>query len=570
MEPTTIRDLAIIGDRKSCALVSKSGEVVWFCPVRFDKPAVFTSLIDPEKGGNWSFQFHGKKFLKRHYINRSAILTTEYEDLEVIDFMPLDDTHQGVCRTFSKAPQDIENDIYVKPYYGLGLPEYEDDPVNNKIKISRSLYFTASHPLSINNGHIKFTIPRGEKGWALLSVKEPEGKIEEKEILAKRMRTVKGWEKIASQISYEGIYEKEVLDSLRAIQLMTFQENGGIIAAATTSLPEVPGEHRNYDYRYVWLRDAAMITSAMVRADSNGEDEQKFLSFLCDAKFRNSQRILLPFYSLDKLVAQPEEELPLEGYQNSRPVRIGNNAMDQLQLDANANILLAAKLIYKKFGHKDHWETVSSIADHLVDRWNEKDHGIWEETAMEHYTSSKAIVAKALEFIADFAETKEQKDRWLTTSEKIRKFIKENCLTKDGAYATFPGSDDVDITAALFPVWLFTEPDSAEMKKTIELLERDHSDGDLYRRTLACYDESKEGVFLAGCFWMAQYYIMTGNLEKAERIINAALRFSNDLGFFAEEGNIERTEMLGNFPQTFVHASFIGVVVDLKNAKKKM
>lgn len=570
MEPLTIRDLAIIGDRKSCALISKSGEAVWFCPVRFDKPAVFTSLIDPEKGGNWSFKFHDKKFLKRHYIDRSAILTTEYEDLEVIDFMPLDDAHHGICRTFTKAPQDIENDIYVKPYYGLGLPEYEEDPESNMIKISRSLYFTASHSLTINNGHIKFTIPKGEKGWALLSVKEPEGRISEKGILAKKTRTLKGWEKVASQISYTGIYEKEVLDSLRAIELMTFQENGGIIAAATTSLPEVPGENRNYDYRYVWLRDTAMITAAMVRADSNGEDEQKFLSFLCDAKFRNSQKILLPFYSLDKLVAQPEEELPLEGYQNSRPVRIGNNAMDQLQLDANANILLAAKLIYQKFGHNDHWETVSSVADHLVERWMEKDHGIWEETAREHFTSSKVIVAKALEFIADFAETGEQKDRWLTTSEKIRKFIKENCLTREGAYATFPGSDEVDVTAALFPVWLFTEPDSAEMKKTIELLERDHSDGDLYRRTLACYDASKEGVFLAGCFWMAQYYIMMENLEKAERIINAALKFSNDLGFFAEEGNIERTEMLGNFPQTFVHASFVGAIIDLKNAKSEL
>lgn len=567
MESVNIRDLAIIGDRRSCALITSVGAVVWFCPGRFDKPAVFTSLIDPDKGGKWSFNFSGKKFQHRNYEDRSAILTTSYEGLEVTDFMPLDGEHHEVCRTFSKAPRDIENDVYVKPCYGLGLPEYEEDRENNIIKISRSLFFTASHSLRIENNHIKFTIPKGEKGWAFLSVKEPKESISEKEISEKKVRTLKGWEKISSQISYTGIYEKEVLDSLRAIQLMTFQENGGIIAAATTSLPEVPGEHRNYDYRYVWLRDSAMITGAMVRADSNGEDEQKFLSFLCDAKFRNSQKILLPFYSLDKLVAQPEEELPLEGYQNSRPVRIGNNAMDQLQLDANANILLAAKLIYQKYQRKEHWETVSSVADHLVERWKEKDHGIWEETAEEHFTSSKVIVTKALEFIAEFAETTQQKDRWLTAAGEIRKFIKENCITKEGAYATYPGSGEVDITAALFPIWLFTEPDSAEMKNTIELLERDHSDGGLYRRNLACYDASKEGVFLAGCFWMAQYYIMAGNLSKGEEIINAALSFSNDLGFFAEEGNIERTEMLGNFPQTFVHASFIGAVVDLKNVK---
>lgn len=565
---SAIRDLAVIGDRKTCGLISKAGDVVWFCPKRFDKPAVFTSLVDPDKGGTWSFHYEGKKYLNREYEQRSAVLTTKYEGLEVCDFMPLDAEYHGILRSFSEAPETIENKIFAKSYYGLGLPDYDLDSDRNVVSISRSLFLTASHPLNIRDGDVIFTIPKGEKGWAFLSDRAFDDAVGEEEVKIYREKTISGWEKISQQVCYEGLYEKQVHDSIRAIQLMTYQENGGIIAAATTSLPEVPGEHRNYDYRYVWLRDSAMITSALVRADSNGEEAQKFLSFLCDAKFRNSQKILLPFYSLDKLVAQPEEDLPLQGYQNSRPVRIGNNAMDQLQLDANANILLAAKLLYQKFPEKHHWDTVSSIADHLIERWQEKDHGIWEETAKEHFTSSKVIVAKALEFIADFAETREQQTRWLSTAEEIRKFIKENCITAEGAYATYPGSKEVDITAALFPVWLFTEPNAPEMKKTIGLLERDHRDGKLYRRTLACYDASKEGVFLAGCLWMAQYNIMAGNLEKAENIINAALEFSNDLGFFAEEGNIERNEMLGNFPQTFVHASFIGAVIDLKNAKK--
>ncbi len=565
-----IRDLGVIGDRRTCALISKQGEVVWYCPQRFDKPGVFSRLIDPTKGGLWNYDYEGKEFQERDYKKNSAVLTSRFSNLEVIDFMPLNDNHQGICRIFSEAPADIHHEIFPKPYYGLHLPEYSMNEDENSIAISRSLFFYASHPLSIVNGQIRFTIPKGEKGWAFLSTKTVTDELTLEKITTWKDETLLGWERIASQISYRGKYERKVRDSLRAIKLLTFQENGGIIAAATTSLPEVPGEHRNYDYRYVWLRDSAMITSALIRAEIKGEEEKKFLSFLCDAKYRNSQKILLPFYSLDKLVAQPEEELPLEGYQNSKPVRVGNDAMAQLQLDANANVLVAAKLIYQKFKQKDHWETVSSIADQLVERWKEKDHGIWEETVKEHFTSSKVIVAKSLEFISDFAEEKGQKERWLNTAQKIRKFIKNNCLTKDGAYATYPGSEQVDLTAALFPVWLFTEPDSPEMKKTIAILEKNHREGNLYRRTLACYDASKEGVFLAGCFWMAQYYIMINYLKKAEKIIDAALEFSNDLGFFAEEGDLKRKEMLGNFPQTFVHASFIGSILDLDHKRKEL
>jgi GH15 family glucan-1,4-alpha-glucosidase len=568
MKNIQIRDLGIIGDRRTCALIGKNGEIVWYCPGRFDKAAYFSSLIDPGKGGFWSFDYRGKNFISRKYSGRSAVLETQYEGLEVVDFMPLSAKNFGICRIFSKAPVAIENKILLKPGYGIGLPDYEENSSKNQFKISRTLYLIASHKITIKNGHLSFTIPAGEKAWAIISEKEWDGEISMDEMESLKQDTLAGWEKISSKVWYRGVYEKEVNDSLRAIQLMTYQENGGILAAATTSLPEVKGGSRNYDYRYVWLRDSAMITSAFIRAESDGEEERKFLSFLCDAKYRNSQKILLPFYSLDKLVAQPEEELPLDGYSQSTPVRTGNDAMDQLQLDANANVLLVAKMVYEKAPEKLHWDTVAVIADFLVERWKEKDHGIWEEKAREHFTSSKVIVSKALEFIAEFAESEAQKKCWLDTSRAIKDFIMENCLTKDGAFSTYPGSGKVDVTAALFPVWLFIEASSPVMRKTIQLIEENHREGDLYHRTLENYDASKEGVFLAGCFWMVQYYIMTGEISKAEKIIEASLNFSNDLGYFAEEGDIKSGEMLGNFPQTFVHASFICAIIDLNKAKE--
>ncbi len=558
----------MIGDRRTCALLDTDASLVWYCPRRFDKAAWATVLIDPDKGGYWKFNCKGKQFTGREYHGRSGILTTHFDGFDVTDMMPIHDGHKGIVRDFSKAPVDLTHDIFLKPAYGIGLPEYELDAERNEVIISRTLHLTASHPLRIEDGHIHFTIPKGEEGWAVLLDEAPKKPITRKDIESWREATSDAWKDIAGKIEYEGIMEDQVHASLRAIQLLTYEENGGIIAAATTSLPEVIGGERNYDYRYVWLRDTAMIVGALIRADSNGEEARKFLSFLCDAKYRNSQKILLPFYSLDKLVAQPEEELPLAGYRGSTPTRIGNNAMDQLQLDANANVLFAAKLVYERYGERDHWETVSAIADHLAERWKEKDHGIWEEHIQEHFTSSKVIVAKGLEFVAEHSEDPKQAKRWKDEAKQIRKYITDNCLTSSGAFATYAGSDRVDITASLYPVWLFTEPDSPEMLQTIKELEEHHREGDLYRRTLELFDASKEGVFLAGSLWMAQYQIMAGDLDKAQRIIDAVLAFSNDLGFFSEEGDPGTGEMLGNFPQTFVHASFIGVMLDMNKQQQ--
>ena len=560
-----IRDLGVIGDRRTCALVTTEGNIVWYCPTRFDKPAFLSQLLDEEKGGYWKINFDQKAYQKRYYKDSSSVLTTCFSNHEVTDFMPMNSNFKGICRLFSAAPVDVQNEIFLKPFYGLGLPEYEEDKQQNIFIISRSLYFTASHPIHIKKGKLSFTIPEGEEGWAFLSEEPIEGPINKDILSEAKQQTLYEWEKLAEQVNYEGPYYQKVMDSFRAIQLLTYQENGGIIAAGTTSLPETIGDSRNYDYRYVWLRDSAMIMSALIRAQGAGEEEQKFLSFLCDTKYRNNQKLFLPFYSLDKLVVQPEEAIPLQGYKNSRPVRIGNDAMDQLQLDANANILIAAKMIYQKVGAKEHWETVSGVADYLVERWDEEDHGIWEEHIKKHFTSSKVVVAKGLEFISEYADNYAQKERWLDTAAKIRRFIRDNCMTADGAFASYAGSEHVDITAALFPEWTFVKPDESEMVKTAEQIERDLKEGELYHRRLELYDSKKEGVFLAGSLWMSQYYIMMNDLERAKKIINAALEFSNDLGFFAEEGHIKKGEMLGNFPQTFVHASFIGAVVDLKN-----
>lgn len=568
-----ISSLAVIGDRRSCALLTKEGTICWYCPEHFDKPAVLSSLLDSEKGGYWGFASKGMQFKNREYTGNSSILTTYYTclggEFSVTDFMPMESEIIGICRSFSKVPQDVEITLRVVSDYGQSIPSISQHDRYMLIEAYTSLYFISSRPVSIADNILSFTIPKGEDGWAVLSENKPDVRPIREQLDASVSNTLNIWEDIASQVKYEGVYKKQVYDSMRAIRLLTKEDNGGVIAAATTSLPEIAGGNRNYDYRYVWLRDAAMIVSALTRAGSNGKEERKFLSFICDAKHKNNQISLVPLYAVDESIAPKESFLHLKGYQNSRPVRIGNNAKDQLQLDANGNVLLAAKLIYDTFHVKDHWETIAEIADFLTDNWHKPDHGIWEEQVKKQFTSSKVIVAQGLHFIAEHATSPEQAHKWKDASLQIRKHIEENCITSEGVYAVYAGSEEVDITASLYPVWAYTEPDTEVMLKTIELLEKNYGEGNLYRRHLIEADSSKEGVFLAAAFWMAQYYITAGDLDKCKQIMDAAFRFSTDLGFFAEEGDVKRGEMLGNFPQTFVHASLIGTIVDYNQATSK-
>jgi len=563
-----IRDLALIGDRRTAALVTTRGAIVWYCPRRFDYPSLLASLLDPERGGRWAVQLPHATFAGRCYREDSGILvttlTTSAGDLHITDWMPMGDgTPRGICRRFSPPPADMMVTLQPAPDYGRRSPQLH--PKGQGIQINGQHYLYASHPLTICQGHIECVIPQGQAGWSLL-VDAPLNNPTERQLDPWLEETLQCWQQIAAHATYHGPYEDAVAASIRVLRLLTFEENGGIIAAPTTSLPEVIGGQRNYDYRYVWLRDAGMIVSALTRAGSDGTEERRFLDFICGYDRDSGSQPLMPFSTLDGKTAPAEEPLPLTGYCHSTPVMIGNGAKDQLQLDAYGNVLLAAKLIYNRFDTCEHWSLIAEIADFLAEHWHEPDYGIWEEREKQQYTSSKVVVACGLKFIADVAQNQEQARRWRAAEQDIRQFVARHCLTSEGAYAVIPGSEAVDVTAALFPVWAYTDPDTPEMLVTMKVLERDYATGYLYRRHLQHSDSQKEGAFLAGTFWVAQYWVMRREFHRVKAILDAALEFANDLGLFAEEADPTTGHMLGNFPQTFVHAAFIGAVIDLKTA----
>lgn len=570
-----IRELAVIGDRRTAALVTTEGSIVWYCPGRFDRPSLFASLLDPERGGSWKFEAKDAVFKERRYLEDSGVLESVFqisgEEFKVTDWMPNGDAlPRGICRQISPAVSDIELTLYPAPNYARHKAVFRQSDgatveITGRGGKEETFYLYASHRLQIFEDRITWLVPKGEKGWALLLDKPLEAPAARN--LDKWLEmTMDEWRKIASHITYHGPYEKEVAASIRALRLLTFEENGGIIAAPTASLPEVIGGHRNYDYRYVWLRDTAMIVSSLIRAGSDGTEDRRFLDFICEYDHDYGNLPLLPFLTLGGEPAPDIETLELTGYKNSQPVRIGNVANTQLQHDAYGNVLLAAKLIYNRFKTRQHWHLIEELADFLADNWHQPDYGIWEEEVKHQYTSGKVNVACGLKFIAEHSQNEAQAKRWLAAVKDIREYVAKECINSEGAYAAYAGSEAVDVSAALFPVWDYIEPDTPEMLATMKALERDYSTNNLYRRHLVEFDSRKEGAFLAGTLWVAQYWIMRRDFQKARTIINAALEYSNDLGFFAEEADPKTGEMLGNFPQTFVHAALLGAVIDLKAA----
>ncbi|AFZ69684.1 glycoside hydrolase family 15 protein [Deinococcus peraridilitoris] len=566
----SIRDLGLLSDRRTSALVTRTGDIIWYSPQRFDAPTLFAALLD-EQGGGWTLDTPGLRPSGRAYLGDSAVLETrlrhEQGELVVTDFLMFaPDLPRGLCRVFSATPDELRFTVRPAPNYARepGLLRAE----GNAVVINDGLYLYASHPLHVQGAEIHGLIPAGEPGWAFLTGSQQE-RLDWEIMTRWRAATLLHWRDVTTHATYRGPYEQEVAGSLRALRMLTYQESGAVLAAATTSLPEIVGGELNWDYRYVWLRDTGMIVSALTRAGGDGREGRAFLDFVCQYGPRDDGHLpIAPFLTADGQQAPEEEELDLAGYALSAPVRIGNGARGQLQLDAYANVLLAAKLIYDHFGTREHWELVECLAEFLCEHWREDDYGIWEERTKRPYVTGKVVTATALKYLQQYAVSDEQRGRWQNTEEDIRAWVKQYGLTKTGAYAYIAGGEAVDVTAALYPVWGYCEADSPEMLATIDVLERDYRVGNLYWRHLEAESVRREGTFLAGTLWVAQYWVMR-DVQRAKVILEAALEYANDLHLFAEEADPHTGRMLGNFPQSFVHAAFIGVIVDYKAALEK-
>ncbi|MFD2966238.1 glycoside hydrolase family 15 protein [Sphingobacterium bambusae] len=470
--------------------------------------------------------------------------------------MPIGTEWKGILRIFSPMAQGLYSQLKLTPGYGTKI----DQPIlvgDGTIFFEDSqLYLHTSAEISIeDDSTVVLQVAASQECWALLTAKAI--RPIDADIAWMLKSTGEYWSEIGSHFSYEGLFQRQAVRSIRAIQQLSCAQTGGMLAAATTSLPEVIGGERNYDYRYVWVRDTALITGALSVLDGDVHAEYRFLDFLSKAIEKNPRKCIYPLYTIDHEKIDHLEELNLSGYYGSRPVQIGNVAAEQLQLDAAASVLIACQMIYEKYKETPHWPLIRKITDFVSKNWRRPDNGIWEEGKELHYTAGKVFCARALEMMARYSEDPIEADEWLEQAALIRKFVKEHCMTSDGAFANFAGSQEVDISAALFTVWGYCEANSNEMRATTDYLEKNYQKDNLYWRSLVEFDSHKEGAFLAGTCWLAHHYAIAGDFSKSEQILRAVEACANDLGYFSEEFDPIENRMLGNFNQTFVHSSFI-------------
>lgn len=569
---TPISNFGMIGDRRTAAIVTSSGQICWYCPGRFDAPSLFNSMIDPYAGGYWAVELEGAEPAGRIYTGNSAILETRLRcpsgELSITDWMPMGDGklyHGTICRSFSAAPLDYSMVIMPRLDNGGSSPALERAG-EQKIVIDRRFHVHASHPISLHGSALRIAVPQGECSWAALidnAVASPI--VSEQKLIVSLDSTEMAWEVLAEQTSYEGPFAAAAQDSLRILRMLTYQPTGAIAASVTTSLPEILGGKRNFDYRYSWLRDSGMILRALCRFDPQCREARQYLSYVAALLDTGYRRPLDPVSAVGGERVPNQRRLHVAGYRGGYPNLSGNKAAHQLQLGSLANFVLSANEIYTFWGGRDHWDVVKATAEALAREWRDPGNGIWEEQETRHYTSGLVLTACALERISRHANL-EESARWGAEAQRVRAFVDKHCR-RTGVFVAASGSTAVDISVGLFPTWGFISADDPVMEATIAELDRQYGLGNgLYHRHLQSPKlVKKEGAFLAGTFWVAHYWIARGNMERGRMLIEKGLSYANDLGLFSEEVDPETKELLGNIPLGLIHGSFLSALADLNN-----
>jgi alpha,alpha-trehalase len=570
--PPKIEDLAIVGDRHTAAVISKSGEVVWYCPGRFDAPSLLGGLLDPATGGMWQVDLPDAVPERRRYVGDSGVLETVLRHARETDWMtlPRGEVPRGMlCRSFGAAPATFRLRLLPRSDYARRIPQLIR-ATGTRIVIDDRFQLQASHPAHISGAAIEVRVPRGEQSWAVLSDLEASKALATADRLNFwRTATLDAWRELAERYHCDGDYGEQVKDSLRALRLLIFEETGAVAAAVTTSLPEIIGGKRNFDYRFCWLRDAGLAVRALTRFEPEGFEARRFLDFVSGICGTGYSAALDPVTAVGGERVPDQRRLKLAGYYASHPNWIGNLAGQQLQTGSLASFLLAAVDVYERLEPRLHWEVTSEVANFLVANWRRRDSGIWELRRRRQFTTSKVLAVCALEGMAKFAENSGEAARYRTAAGEIRGYVARYCRTREGGYAAVAGEKVVDVSAALYPVFGYSSAADAAMDATIRELEACYRCGEaLYHRYLENAKVSRrEGAFLAGTFWVAHYWIARGELERGRRIMDAGLRHANDLGLFAEEVDAGSGRLLGNFPLALVHASFLAAVADYRDAR---
>jgi GH15 family glucan-1,4-alpha-glucosidase len=587
-----IHEYALVGDGRTSALIARDGSVDWLCVPNVDSPSVFARLLDAERGGSFRLQPALPFQAERRYLDGSNVLETTFSTAEgrvrVTDAMTLTDTRR--LAPLRELVRKVEALAGTVPLRWSFEPRFDYGRAETRIERRAGRWFAhaGSSALvlslcdagegSLRDGAVtgEFALEPGQSALLSLAATEREpAMIPGREDSEERLeRTKRFWPEWASRIRYEGAWPAAVTRSMLALKLLTYAPSGAIVAAPTTSLPEWIGGARNWDYRFTWLRDASWTLDAMLRLGHHDE-AHAFFWWLMHAS-RLTQPRLQILYRIDGSVHTDEQELThLAGYRGSRPVRIGNGARDQVQLDVYGGVLEAIWLYGKEVGRLDGdtGKEVARIADFVADHWADTDNGIWEvRDERTHYVQSKALCWIALDRACRLAAEgliPDRGRRWRETADEVKAWVDEHGWDdKLQSYVRAPDMRELDASLLTLAVLGYDHDRSPRIEATVAAVERELREGPyVYRYRGDDGLAGDEGAFLTCSFWLVDAYAHCGRLDDANALMEELLGLANDVGLYSEEIDPKTGDFLGNFPQGLTHLALINAAVSIADAE---
>lgn len=594
-----IGDYGLIGDTRSAALVGRDGSIDWCCWPDFDSPAIFCRLLDARKGGSFRVGFANGSTATRAYVAETNVLlstfTSDRGAARVTDFMPLpgeerlsgvDVGSRRLLRRVEGVEGEMELTVRFHPTfdYAREAGELAVTPTGAVARAAgATLTLTCAAPLSLDaDGALvgRMRVRAGERQWVNLCFECADRCASvpgADEAEAQLSATVEGWRRWYRQCTYEGPYHPLVRRSALALKLLTFAPTGAVVAAPTTSLPEEIGGVRNWDYRYTWLRDSAMTLYSLTAIGYHREAVAFFdwLERLC-LGCRGAPQIL---YTVRGKADVPERALDhLEGYRGSSPVRIGNAAASQVQLDVFGEVLDAAYFCFERLPReldRGLGRTLAFFADQAAERWREPDYGIWEVRGdPRQFLYSKLLCWVALDRAVELAEKGQLRGRvrrWRQVREEIRTAIlNEGYDGEAGAFTQVLGEPALDASALAIPLVGFLPSTDPRVQSTVQAIqERLSADRLVYRYLGDDGLPGGEATFALCSFWLVEALALGGRIDEARELFERVCGYANDLGLMAEEIAPASGELLGNFPQGFTHLALIRSALSIAKAEAR-
>ena len=579
-----IEDYALIGDCETAGLVSRMGSIDWLCLPRFDSPACFAALLGTSDHGRWLLApAETPRAVRRRYREGTLILETEFETTDgivvVVDCMPVRDKVPNVCRVVEgrRGHVRMRMELTIRFDYGSFIPwvRHCEDGLT---AVGGSNLIRLATPVRLHGEDLRtiaeFTIAAGEQVPFMLSWQPSHHVLA---LPQNPMRSVaetdQWWGEWSGRCAYQGPYRQAVVRSLITLKALTHQQTGGVLAAATTSLPEKVGGVRNWDYRFCWLRDATFTLYALMLGGYTKEahDWRRWLVRAVAGAPSQAQMI----YGVAGERLLPEWEVGwLPGFAGSKPVRVGNAAHTQFQLDVYGEMMDALHLARRQGLPPDEnaWDVQRQLVEHVESAWKEPDEGIWEVRGpRRHFTHSKVMAWVALDRAVKAVERFQLEgpvERWRQVRAVIHEDVCRRGFDRDlDAFVQSYGDRRLDASLLMIPLVGFLSPDDPRVRGTVRAIEQHLStDGFVARYTTKPEVDGLppgEGAFLPCTFWLADNLALQGRYENARMLFDRLLAVRNDVGLLAEEYEPRTGNLLGNFPQAMSHMALINTAANL-------